>query len=139
MKSLQGSFTVRDALRASGFGRALSEVFDDIGLLFQQEIKLAKTEVSLIVADQVRAVVYMMAAGLFGLVTLLLLCQAAVFALINMGFSGAVSCLIVAAAAMALALIAFLVARSHLSREKVPTRAMNQVKQDIATAKESLS
>lgn len=130
---------MRDALRTSGFGRALSEVFEDIGLLFQQELKLAKTEMSLIVADHVRAVIYMMAAGLFGLVALLLLCQAAVFALIATGFTGAVACLIVAAAAIALALIAFLVARSHLSREKVPTRALNQVKQDIATAKESLS
>lgn len=130
---------MREALRTSGFGRALSEVFDDIGLLFQQEIKLAKTEMSLIVADQVRAVVYMMVAGLLALVTLLLLCQAAVFALINMGFTGAVACLIVAAAAMTMAVIAFVVARSHLTRAPVPTRALNQVKQDIATAKESLS
>ena len=130
---------MRDALRTSSFGRVLTEVFDDIGLLFQQEIKLAKTEVSLIVADQVRAVIYMMVAGLFGLVALLLLCQAAVFALINAGFTGPVACLIVAAAAIAMALIAFVVARSNMTRAPVPSRTMNQVKQDIATAKESLS
>jgi hypothetical protein len=129
---------VRDALRTSSFGRVLSEVFEDVGLLFQQELKLAKKEVSLIVADQVRAVVYMMVAGLLGLVTLLLLCQAAVFALISAGFSGAVACLIVAGAAMLLAVIAVVVARSNM-RTPVPSRAFNQVKQDIATAKESLS
>ena len=61
------------------------------------------------------------------------------FALINAGFTGPVACLIVAAAAIAMALIAFVVARSNLTRAPVPTRAMNQVKQDIATAKESLS
>lgn len=130
---------MREALRTSNFGRALSEVFEDIGLLFQQEIKLAKTEMSAIVADQVRAVIYMMVAGLFALLALLLLCQAAVFALIAMGFTGPMACLIVAAGAMTLALIAFLVARSNLTRAKVPNRALNQVKQDIATAKESLS
>ncbi len=130
---------MRDALRTSSFGRVLTEVFEDVGLLFQQEMKLAKTEVSRIVADQVRAVIYMMVAALLGLVMLLLLSQAAVFALINAGFAASVSCLIVAAAAMILALIAFMVARSNLSRGPVPTRAMNQVKQDIATAKESLS
>jgi hypothetical protein len=130
---------VRDALRTSGFSRVLSEIFEDVGLLFQQEMKLAKEEASLIVADQVRAIIFMMVAGFLGLVTLLLLCQAAVFALISAGFAASVSCLIVAAVAMILALIAFMVARSNLSRGPVPTRAMNQVKQDIATAKESLS
>jgi hypothetical protein len=130
---------VRDAIKTSSFGRVLSEVFEDIGLLFQQEMKLAKKEVSLILADQVRAIIYLMVAGLLGLVTLLLLCQAAVFALINAGFAASVSCLIVAAAAMILALNAFMIARSKLSRGPLPTRAMNQVKQDITTAKESLS
>jgi hypothetical protein len=129
---------VRDALRTSSFGRVLSEVFEDVGLLFQQELKLAKKEVSLIVADQVRAIVYMMVAALLGLVTLLLLCQAAVFALISAGFSGAIACLIVAAVAMLLAVIAVVIARSNM-RAPVPARAFNQVKQDIATAKESLS
>lgn len=130
---------MRDAIQSSNFGRALSGVFEDIGLLFQQELKLAKTEVSLIVAEQVRAVLYFMVAGLFGLITLLLLCQAAVFALVNAGFSAPVSCLIVAAVAIVIALIAFMVARSSVTRQAVPTRAIHQVKQDIATAKESLS
>ena len=71
---------MRDALRTSSFGRVLSEVFDDIGLLFQQEMKLAKTEVSLIVAvmaggdgsptlarDTVFAVVMLVCNGLVGL------------------------------------------------------------------------
>jgi hypothetical protein len=130
---------VRDALRASNFSHVLSEVFEDVGLLFQEEIKLAKKEVSLIVAAQVRAIIYMMKAGVLALVALLSLCQAAMFALINAGFSAPVSCLIVTGAAMILALIAFMFARSDLSRGLVPTRAINQVKQDIATAKESLS
>jgi hypothetical protein len=130
---------VRDAIKTSSFGRVLSEVFEDIGLLFQQEMKLAKTEVSLIVAEQVRAVLYFMVAGVFGLIALLLLSQAAVFALITAGFTAPVACLIVAAAAVVVALIAFMVARSNMTREPVPTRALNQVKQDIATAKEALS
>lgn len=130
---------MREALKTSSFGRVLSEVFDDIGLLFQQEMKLAKTEVSLIVAEQVRAVLYFLVAGLFGLIALLLLCQAAVFALINAGFTAPAACLIVAAAAIIVALIAFFVARSSLTRAPVPSRTMTQVKQDIATAKESLS
>jgi hypothetical protein len=130
---------VRDALKTSSFGRVLSEVFEDIGLLFQQEMKLAKTEVSHIVAEQVRAILYFMVAGLFSLVALLLLCQAAVFFLINAGVAAPAACLIVAAAAVLVALIAFVVARSNLARAPVPTRAMNQLKQDIATAKESLS
>jgi hypothetical protein len=130
---------VRDAIKTSSFGRVLSEVFEDIGLLFQQEMKLAKTEVSLIVAEQVRAVLYFMVAGVFGLIALLLLSQAAVFALITAGFTAPVACLIVAAAAVIVALIAFMVARSNMTREPVPTRALNQVKQDIATAKEALS
>lgn len=130
---------MRDALRSSSFGRALSEVVDDIGLLFQQEVRLAKTEVSRIVAEQVRALIYFMVAGLLGIVTLLLLCQAAVFALMERGFSGTWSCLIVAGLILLLALIAVVVARASLSRPPLPTRALNQVKQDIATAKETLS
>jgi hypothetical protein len=130
---------VRDAIKTSSFGRVLSEVFEDIGLLFQQEMKLAKTEVSLIVAEQVRAILYFLVAGVFGLIALLLLCQAAVFALVDAGFTAPVACLIVAAAAIFVALIAFMVARSNMTREPVPTRALHQVKQDIATAKEALS
>jgi hypothetical protein len=80
-----------------------------------------------------------MVAGVFGLIALLLLSQAAVFALITAGFTAPVDCLIVAAAAVVVALIAFMVARSNMTREPVPTRALNQVKQDIATAKEALS
>jgi hypothetical protein len=130
---------VREALKSSSFGRALSEVFDDIGLLFQQEVKLAKTEVSLIVAEQVRALIYFMVAGLFALVALLLLSQAGVFALMDRGFSATNSCLIVAGVAFAIALVTFAIARSSLSRQPVPNRTINQVKQDIAAAKEALS
>lgn len=130
---------MREALKTSSFGRILSEVLEDIGLLFQQEMTLAKTEVSHLVAEQVRAMLYFMAAGLFGLAALLLLCQAAVFFLIHAGFTAPAACLIVAAAAVLVSLIAFAVARSNLARATVPTRAIHQLKQDIATAKESLS
>jgi hypothetical protein len=65
--------------------------------------------------------------------------QAVVFGITSYGIALHWSCLIVAGVLAAIAVLSFLKGRSDAKEELAPTRTINQVKQDIATAKEQLS
>ena len=119
--------------------RMLSTVVGDLADLVQKELQLARTEIVDKLSTKLQASVWMAIAGVFGLITLLLLIQAAVFAIASFGIELHWSCLIVAVAVAILATIAFLKGRSDAQEEITPTRTINQIKQDISTAKEQLS
>jgi len=105
----------------------------------QKEIRLARAEISEKVSAKLRAVVWMGAAGLLGLVVALLVIEGVVFALIGWGLSPAFSCLLVAALVALLATVLFYQARSMLAEEFLPTRTARQINKDIRTAKEQLT
>ncbi len=80
----------------------------------------------------------MAATGVLAPVALLLLVEAAVFAIASFDIALHWACLMVAAVIGALAVIAFFKGRSDAREEMAPTRTIEQVKRDISTAKEQL-
>jgi putative superfamily III holin-X len=123
----------------SGLTRALTDLFADLADLLRKELQLAKTEITEKITSRLRASVWMVVAGVVGLVAALLLVEAAVFAIASFGLALHWSCLLVAAVLAAGAAAAFYHGRSIAEDELLPTRTVKQVTQDIKTAKEQLT
>ena len=119
--------------------RILSTVIGDLADLVQKEVQLARTEIVGKLSTKLQASIWIAAAGVLGFITLLLLVEAAVFGISSFGIALHWSCLIVAAALALLAGVAFLKGRADAREEMTPTRTINQIKQDISTAREQLS
>jgi len=128
-----------DHLKNSALPRALSEVVSDLADLFQKEIRLARAEISEKLSLKIRAGVWISIAGVLGLIAALVLVQAMVFG-IAAGFEIALhwSCLIVAGLFAAVATAAYAKGSANNKDDLYPGRTIQQVKQDIATAKEQL-
>jgi uncharacterized membrane protein YgcG len=126
-------------LRNSGLVQALTDLFADLADLLRKELQLAKTEATEKIVSRLRASVWMVVAGALGLVAVLLLVEAAVFAIASFGIALHWSCLIVAAVLAAAAAAAFFQGRSAAQDELLPTRTARQISQDITTAKEQLT
>lgn len=128
-----------DHLKNSMLPRALSEVVSDLADLFQKEIRLARAEISEKLSLKIRAGVWISVAAALGLIVALVLVQAMVFG-IAAGFGLALhwSCLIVAGLLAAAAAAAYAKGSANAQDELYPSRTVQQVKQDIATAKEQL-
>ena len=126
-------------LRNSGLVQALTDLLADLADLLRKELQLAKTEITEKIASRLRASVWMVVAGVLGMVAALLLIEAAVFAIASFGIALHWSCLIVAAVLAAAAAAAFFQGRSAAQDELLPTRTARQISQDIRTAKEQLT
>src|SRR6188474_1924164 len=85
-----------EELKQSSLASSISATLAGFSDLFQKELRLARAEMSEKLSAKVRAGVWMMAAGLFGLIALLLLIQAAVFGIASFGIALHWACLIVA-------------------------------------------
>ena len=128
-----------DRLKDASLPHAFSSVVGDLADLFQKEMRLARAEISAKIATKVQAGLWMSVAGVLGLVAVLLIVQGAVFGIASQGIALHWASLMVAGAMAVLALGFFLKGRSDAQEELAPTRTINQVKRDIATAKEHLS
>jgi hypothetical protein len=126
-------------LKNQALPRALSDVVADLADLFQKELRLAKAELSEKLSIKAWAGVWMAAAAFFALLAVILVVQAAVFAVATLGFAMHWSCLIVAAGLAAVGAAAFIKGRADAAEDLTPNRTIHQVKQDIAIAKEQLS
>jgi hypothetical protein len=126
-------------LRNSGLVQALSDLLGDLADLLRKELQLAKTEITEKIVSRLRASVWMVVAGVLGMVAALLLVEAAVFAIASFGIALHWSCLIVAAVLAAAAAAAFFQGRSEAQDELLPTRTARQISQDIRTVKEQLT
>ena len=119
---------------------AFSRVITDLADLMQKEIRLARAELTEKLSTSVRAGVWISVAVALAVVAGLLIVQAAVLGLaawtgIALHWSG----LIVAAVIGVAAAAAFAKGKADVPDQLTPDRAMNQVKQDIAVAKEQFS
>ena len=128
-----------EQLKSSTLTRSLSDVISDLSDLFQKEMRLARAEMSAKISTKLQAGVWMGAAGLLGLIALLVLIEALVFGIASFGIALHWSCLIVAAVLGAGAAVAFFRGRANAQEELTPSRTINQVKQDIAVTKEKLT
>jgi hypothetical protein len=128
-----------DDLRNSGLGRTVSALFADLADLMQKEIRLARAEVTTKITGGLQAVVWMVAAGVLGLVTALFVLEGIVFMLIGWGVSPSLSCFLVAAVLAALTVVIAFYGRFLLAENLLPSRAARQISQDVKTAKEQLT
>jgi hypothetical protein len=126
-------------LRDSALVRSLGDLLGSLSDLIQKEIHLAKAEVSENIASKLQSGVWMMVAGFFGLLTSILVVEAAVFAIASFGLHLYWSCLLVAAVLAAAAAACFYHGRSLAEADLAPRRAFTQISQDIKTAKEQLT
>src|ERR1700674_4426068 len=122
-----------DGIRNSALVRTLADVIEDLPDLFQKEMRLAQAEFTEKIKGGVRASVWMMVAGLPGLVTFFILIQAAIFAIASLGLALHWSCLFVAAVIGGCAAAAFLCGRSTMPNTFVPTRSVSQVNEDVTS------
>lgn len=124
----------------SSLPNAFSKVVTDLADLMQKEMQLARAELSEKLSISIRAGVWMSAAAVLAITSVFLIVQASV-----LGLSAATgvalhwSCLIVAAVLAAAAGAGFSKGRAVVPEQLTPDRAINQVKQDIAVAKEQFT
>jgi Putative Actinobacterial Holin-X, holin superfamily III len=124
----------------SSLPNAFSKVVTDLADLMQKEMQLARAELSEKLSISIRAGVWMSAAAVLAITSVFLIVQASV-----LGLSAATgvglhwSCLIVAAILAAAAGAGFSKGRADVPEQLTPDRAINQVKQDIAVAKEQFT
>ena len=102
----------------------------------QKELRLAKAEVTENISARLQAGAWMVAAAALAFIAILLVVEAAVFAVASYGLALHWSCLVVAAVLAAAGAAAFSRGRSQSDRQLFPTR---QVSRAIQTAKEQLT
>jgi hypothetical protein len=124
----------------SSLPNAFSRVITDLADLMQKEMRLARAELSEKLSITIRAGVWMSVAAVLAILAAVLVVQACV-----LGFSAATgialhwSSLIVAAVLAAAAGAVFAKGKADVPEQFAPDRAINQVKQDIAVAKEQFT
>lgn len=124
----------------SSLPNAFSKVITDLADLMQKEMRLAQAELSEKLSISIRAGVWMSAAAVLAVAGVFLIVQAIVLGLsAATGIALHWSCLIVAAVLVAAAGAAFAKGKADVPHKFTPDRAINQVKQDIAVAKEQFS
>ena len=124
----------------SSLPNAFSKVVTDIADLMQKEMQLARAELSEKLSISIRAGVWMSAAAVLAIASGFLIVQASVLGLsAATGIALHWSCLIVAAVLAAAAGAGFSKGRADVPEQLTPDRAINQVKQDIAVAKEQFT
>jgi hypothetical protein len=102
-------------------------------------MRLAKAEISDKLSTKLMGGVWMSAAAGLGIAAAFLVLQAAIFGIASFGIALHWSCLIVAAMVAVAAGAAYVKGRSDVREELTPTRAIQNVQQDIAAAKEQLT
>ena len=89
---------MNENLKNSALVGALSDVIGDLADLVQKEIRLAKTELTAKISQKVTGGIWLAIAGGIGLLALMVLVQAAIFAIASYGVALHWSCVIVAGA-----------------------------------------
>jgi hypothetical protein len=128
-----------ERLRASTLPQALSEVVADVADLFQKELRLALAEVSGKLTAKLHAGLWMSTAGLLGFTAVLTFVQAIIIFIASYGIALHLASFIVAGVLACLAALLFIRGRADARETMVPTRAVDQIKKDISTAKEQLT
>jgi hypothetical protein len=125
------------AEQISSLPNAFSRVIADLADLMQKEIRLARAELTAKLSISIRAGMWMSVAVGLAFVAGLLGAQATVLGLsAATGIALHWSSLVVAAVLAAAAGAAFAKGKADVPDQLTPDRTLNQVKQDIAAAKE---
>ena len=122
-----------------GLPEVFSEVLSDFADLLRKELNLASAELSSNMSARLRGIVWVGLAGVLALAAFALILGALVAWITTFEISLHVAFMIVAAGVAVLAAIAYLAGRTEAKAELKPRRTINQVRQDIETAKEQLT
>jgi uncharacterized membrane protein YqjE len=128
-----------ERLKDNALPRALSEVVSSLIDLFQKEVRLARAELSQKLSVKLRAGLWMSVSGVLAFLSVLLALQAIIFAITAYGLAPHWAALIVAICCAGAALAAFFKGKADAVEELAPTRTIQNIRQDIATARETLS
>src|SRR5262245_10569529 len=139
IRAEKGQRMAYERLKNTTLPHVLSEVVADVADLFQNELRLAKAEISAKITDKMNAGIWMSAAGILALMAVFIVLQAMIFAIASTGIAMHWSCLIVAAALAVIAAAAFFKGRADARENLTPDRTVRQIKRDISTAKEQLT
>ena len=126
-------------IRRSALSHAVGDVLQDVSELVQKEFRFARAELSAKVDSTVRGIAWIAVAGVFAIMTMLVLVEAAIFALADTGMRWHWACLIVAGALAILAIIAYFGGRGSSAGAASPPKTLQHVSMDIRTAKEHLT
>jgi hypothetical protein len=118
--------------------QATRDLLTDVSDLFRKELRLAQAEMRQAAVKAAQAGAWMAVAGIAALIVVLLLVQAAIFAIASLGLALPWATLIVAAILAAVAAAAFFYGRSLARDGLAPKRTVNQINRDIATVREQL-
>jgi putative superfamily III holin-X len=121
--------------------RSIPELFGDaieqLGKLVQNEVQLARAEISQKAAQAAMGAAYVGAAAILCIPVLVLLLMALALWLIQMGFSPVSAHLLAAAAGALVSVLLGIVGLNRLKPENLtPNVTLRQVKRDVAAAKE---
>lgn len=117
----------------------LTDLVKEFAALFRSEIRLARAEVSAKITLLGVALALMVAGAVFLMAALVLVCQAAVAMLIDLGFAPPAAILIVAGSSVVLGLILIWIGFSQLrARRLAPTRTVEQLQRDAAVARHKM-
>jgi hypothetical protein len=124
----------------SSMPNAFSKVITDLADLMQKEMRLVQAELSEKLSISIRAGVWMSVGAVLAIASGFLIVQASVLGLsAATGIALHWSCLIVAAVLAGAAGAAYVKGKADVPHQLTPDRAINQVKQDIAVAKEQFT
>ena len=127
-----------ERLANSDLIKAFGDALGDLSDLIQKEIHLAKAEITEKITSKLHAGGWMGAAAFSGILAVVFLLEAAVFALMAFGLAAYWASLLVAAVLGAAAAACFYHGRSLAEEELAPTRTLGQVARDVQTAKEQI-
>lgn len=117
----------------------IAETFSDLSDLIQKEVRLAKAEMSYAVGTSIRASVMMAVGGALGLVALNFLFWGAAFLIASFGLELYWASFIVAGVLIVIAAGLFIAGRAQMSADELGlSRTVNQMREDIRTAKEQM-
>jgi hypothetical protein len=128
-----------DRIANSDLLRTLGDAFGSLSDLVHKEIRLARAELSQMLASKLQASAWAVVAAVAVLLAAILIVEAAVFALVALGLSTQWACLAVAVILVAGGLLAFLQARRLAQSGPAPQRVLGQVARDIQTVKELIT
>lgn len=128
-----------ERLANSDILRTLGNVLGDFSDLVQKEIRLARAELSEMLAAKLQASTWAIVAIIAALLAAIMITETAVFALVALGLKTPWACLLVAVILAAGAALAFLQARRLAQIGPGARDVLGQVTQDIHTIKERLT
>jgi hypothetical protein len=128
-----------DNLKHTALLGALSETLNNLGDLVRSELRLAKAEMAAIVAKKISAAVWLAVGAVLAIIALVFLALFAAFGIAALGLDLHWALLIVAVVLAAGAGLAAAKGLADAKGDIAPTRTLNHLTQDLATAKERLS